>query len=201
MTIQFWCPLRIEAAAARRGAANATVARTGMGPRRAADFAAARSAPRAVVLGLAGACGDSVGPGEVVVADVVHGPGTPRRLQSPDVEAVEETLTEAGLRVVRGGLVSTDGVVVGKRRHSIGPEETLAADMESWWLLGADPPPLAVVRVISDGPDAGLASFSLPWRVRQALRAITRLAAALESLEVQSLQPGGVGAGHHNPGR
>ena len=187
MSIEFWCPLRLESAAARRGARTAGVARTGMGPRRSAAFAAgARSGGArtgAVVLGLAGALGGGPMPGDVVVADEVRGPGGPRPVRGPEAAAVESLLREAGLEVMRGPVVSVARPVRGETRRTLPSGGALVADMESWWLLAADPAPLAVVRVVSDTPAAELASFSLPWRVRRALAVISRIAATLDSWE------------------
>ena len=208
MRLEYWCPLRLEAAAARRGARGATVVRTGMGPERARRFATGRNAatpavggqalparvpPRraaAVVLGLAGATCDSSAPGDVIVAEAVHGPGRPRLPDGEVAEAVESHLTEAGLAVRRGGLCSVERPARGPERDSLRGAGALAADMESWWLMEADPAPLAVVRVICDTPTAELVRFSLPWRVRRALLVISRIAATLDPRE-GTIQPTG----------
>ena len=187
MSVEFWCPLRLEARAARRGAPGASVMRTGMGPRRAGEFAAGRQGgadrPGAIVLGLAGAVTDSLEPGDVVVADTVHGPGSDRSAWGSAAETVRVELREAGIDAVRGPIRSTDRVVRGVDRRRLARDGTLVADMESWWLLGADPAPLAVVRVVSDTPSAELVSLWLPWRVRRALAVISRIAATLDSRE------------------
>ena len=73
----------------------------------------------------------------------------------------------------------------GAERRRLAGDGSLAADMESWWLLAADPAPLAVVRVVCDTPAAELVSLSLPWRARRALAVISRIAATLDSRETQ----------------
>ncbi|MYB24410.1 MAG: hypothetical protein F4X37_04805 [Acidimicrobiia bacterium] len=196
MSLELWCPLRLEAQAARRGAPGAGVVRTGMGPRRAAAFAGQRrrapggsGSSGAVVLGLAGALTDSLGPGEVIVADSVRGPGPARSVGGPGTETVWAALTEAGIGAVRGPIRSVARPVRGpSRRRGLAGDGSLAADMESWWLLGADPAPLAVVRVVSDTPAAELASLWLPLRVRRALAVISRIAATLHPREAP-IQP------------
>ena len=189
MSLEFWCPLRLEASAARRAARSAVVARTGAGPRRARTFAGGRSAagaparPGAVVLGLAGAVGDALTPGDVIVADIVRGPGPDRPIWGPASEAIVARLQTAGIGAVRGPVRSVARPVRGAGRHSLATGGTLAVDMESWWLLAAEPRPLAVVRVICDTPRAELVSLSLPWRVRRSLAVLSRIAATLEARE------------------
>ena len=187
MSLEFWCPLRLESVAARRGARTSGVVRTGMGPRRSAAFAAGRhrggTRTGAVVLGLAGALGGGPMPGDVVVADEVRGPGAPRTVRGREAAAIESLLREAGLEVRRGPVISVARPVRGEMRRTLSGGGALVADMESWWLLAADPAPLAVVRVVSDTPSAELASLSLPWRVRRALAVISRIAATLDSWE------------------
>ena len=189
MSLEFWCPLRLEAAAARRGAAGAGVVRTGMGPRRAAAFAARRQVPGgrpgAIVLGLAGAVTDSLEPGDVIIAEVVRGPGPDRFARGQAAETIRVALREAGVPAVRGAVRSVARPVRGAERRRLAADGTLAADMESWWLLAADPAPLAVVRVVCDTPAAELVSLSLPWRARRALAVISRIAATLDSRETQ----------------
>ncbi len=187
MSLEFWCPLRLEAAAARRGARRAPVVRTGMGPRRAAAFAAGRrlpgDRPGAIVLGLAGAVTDSLEPGDVIVADTVRGPGPDRSAWGQVAETIRVVLREAGVSTVRGPLRSVARPVRGAERRRLAGDGSLVADMESWWLLAADPAPSAVVRVVCDTPAAELVSLSLPWRARRALAVISRIAATLHSRE------------------
>lgn len=190
MSLEFWCPLRLEAAAARRGARPGAAVRTGMGPRRAASFAAGRGAAGragrdAVVLGLAGALGDDLAPGAVVVADSVAGPGADRTAGGPVADAAAVRLREAGIDVVRGRVRSVARAVRGAERRRLGADGALAADMESWWLLGAEAPPRAVIRVICDTPTAELVSLWLPLRVRRGLAVLSRVAAALDSPDMQ----------------
>ncbi len=186
MSLELWCPLRLEAAAARRGVAGGVVVRTGMGPRRAAAFASRRTAAAhpaagAVVLGLAGALNDDLAPGDVLVADAVRGPGADRSAGGPAAEAAVAGLQAAGIDVVRGPVRSVAHAVRGAERARLAADGTLAADMESWWLLAAEPPPGAVIRVICDTPSAELVSPWLPLRLRRGLAVLSRIAAALDS--------------------
>ncbi len=188
MSLEFWCPLRLEASAARRAVRSAAVARTGAGPRRAEAFADRRTAADqphagAVVLGLGGGVSDALAPGDVIVAEVVRGPGGDRPVRGPAPEAIVSCLRTAGIETVRGPVRSVARPVRGARRRSLAADGTLAADMESWWLLAAEPGPLAVVRVICDTSEAELVSLSLPWRVRRSLAVLSRIAATLEAWE------------------
>ena len=187
MKLQLWCPLGIEARAARRSAGSAAVLRTGMGPGRAAAFARRRSAAGgdadtcAVVLGLGGATDDALAPGDVIVADVVRGPGPERSAGgSAAADAILAELCGAGIAAVRGPVRSTTWPATGAQRRRIAADGSRAADMESWWLLAAEPRPLAVVRVVCDTPAAELLSLSLPWRVRRALAVLARTVEPLE---------------------
>ena len=197
MSLELWCPLGIEARAARRAVSVSTVvARTGMGPRRAAAFARRRSVAGgdcdhtcAVVLGLSGAVTDALAPGDVVVADVVRGPGPERSVgASPTAaEAILAGLRRVGIAAVRGPVGSVARPATGPQRRRLGDDGSQAVDMESWWLLAAEPRPLAVVRVVCDTPAAELFSLSLPWRVRRALAVLAR---TVEPLEVWASAPG-----------
>lgn len=186
MKLQLWCPLGIEARAARRSAHSAAVLRTGMGPGRAATFARRRSAAGgdadtcAVVLGLGGATDDTLAPGDVIVADVVRGPGPERSAGSAAADAILAGLCGAGVAAVRAPVRSVTRPATGAQRCRIATDGSQAVDMESWWLLAAEPRPLAVVRVICDSPGAELLSFSLPWRVRRALAVLARTVEPLE---------------------
>ena len=189
MSLEIWCPLRLEASAARRAARSAIVARTGAGPRRAAAFADRRGAAGeqahagAVVLGLGGAITDDLAPGDVIVADTVRGPGPDHPIWGPASEAIVSRLQTAGIAAVRGPVRSVAHRVRGAGRNSLATDGTLAVDMESWWLLAAEPRPLAVVRVICDAPRAELVSLSLPWRVRRSLVVLSRIAQTLDTRE------------------
>ena len=188
MSLEFWCPLRLEASAARRAVRVARVARTGAGPRRAQAFADRRAAADqahagAVVLGLGGAVTGALAPGDVITAEVVRGPGEDRPIRGAAPEEIASCLQAAGIETVRGPVRSVARPVRGARRHSLAADGTLAVDMESWWLLAAEPRPLAVVRVICDTPGSELVSLSLPWRVRRSLAVLSRIAATLEARE------------------
>jgi 4-hydroxy-3-methylbut-2-enyl diphosphate reductase len=130
-------PLRVEAAALRRGVGSTgRVVVTGMGPAaseravRALDGAA--DGPVAVV-GFCGSLRDGVEPGDVVVASEVRGPTGVVSL--PSAAAVSHSLRRTGLKVHVGPILSTDHVVRGAERTERATDGALAVDMESFWLV------------------------------------------------------------------
>ncbi|MBO0840848.1 MAG: hypothetical protein J2O49_08520, partial [Sciscionella sp.] len=116
-------PLRIEAAAIRRGLrgeSGATVLRTGMGPAKAKRAASAivAAGPRAVaVAGFGGGLLDGQRPGDVVLgtgvlSSVLSSVGT----TSCRIDGLEISLRALGFRVHRGMLASVNHVVRGTER-------------------------------------------------------------------------------------
>jgi 4-hydroxy-3-methylbut-2-en-1-yl diphosphate reductase len=176
-------PLRIEAHAARRGAPRADVLRTGFGPRRArhaAATAAARPADAVAILGFCGALDDSLQPGDVVVADQLRaGEGEP--VMCGHSASVAEALTEGGLRVRRGPLVSVPKMARGAERARLAGGGSIAVDMESAWLAeAAAGRPFAALRAVVDTPSHELVRFSTLSGGIKAYRALKSAASALE---------------------
>jgi 4-hydroxy-3-methylbut-2-en-1-yl diphosphate reductase len=195
-------PLGIEARALGRGAPEARVVRTGMGPARsraALDLAraAADGACAVAVGGFAGALRGDLRPGEVVVASEVRAPdGTGTR--SPAAPLVAAVLRRRGLRVHVGPVESAERIVRGARRAALAPGGGLAVDMESAWLAAAaGERPLAVVRAIVDTPSRDLrrplATAAGARRARRALtvaaRGLAEWAAAVAPREVLLAAP------------
>jgi 4-hydroxy-3-methylbut-2-enyl diphosphate reductase len=175
-------PLRLEARAVRRGAPDARVVRTGMGPRRAraAAVRAAQMPARAVaVLGVAGALSDSLSAGDLVVATEVRGPdGTTTCV---DADLIAGDLRRQGLRVVAGPVVSTARLTRGADRRALGEGGAVAVDMESAWLAhAANGRPFAVVRAVVDTPRRELhRPFATAAGGIKALRAVKAAAPVL----------------------
>jgi adenosylhomocysteine nucleosidase len=114
----------------------------------------------ALVMGLAGACGPDLQPGDVVVGDPVARPdGGPGGRADPALRArAERALEAAGLRYRVGPLLTVDQVVASpaEKARVWEAHRALAVDMESAhviaWALRAGLPALAV-RAVADGPD------------------------------------------------
>ena len=176
-------PLRIEARAARRGAPNATVMRTGAGPDRAAAAAlvAGRHPARAVaVLGFCGALDPELAPGELVVADELRGANG--SFACDGAEALASALERAGLAARRGPLVSVRRIARGKRRAELAEDGSIAVDMESAWLApAAAGRPFAALRAVVDTPSRELLRPGTLTSGITAYRALGRAAGALTS--------------------
>lgn len=194
--MEFWCPLRLECLAVRRGARRAVVRRTGMGAQKASDFVSQRQANRdlasqnspcsrraAVVLGLGGAVDASLRPTDVVVAEEVRSPdGRSSVGMAAACGLAAEGLRSAGFNAIEGCIGAAEGVVTGDDRRRLAAEGLLAVDMESWWLMQAYPPPLIIIRVILDAPRAELRSLAMPVRLLRCLAVLADVAAALGEL-------------------
>jgi 4-hydroxy-3-methylbut-2-enyl diphosphate reductase len=176
-------PLRVEARALRRGAPDLRVVRTGVGParaRRAASRLRADSASRVAIAGLCGALDADFAPGDVVVAAELQGVDVPLA----GVAELAAGVREQGLRVHVAPIVSVAHVVRGARRRALGASGAGAVDMESAWLAaGAAGRPLAVVRVVLDGPNHELLRPALAGNLLRALRALRTVARALQLWE------------------
>ncbi|HET7327755.1 MAG TPA: 4-hydroxy-3-methylbut-2-enyl diphosphate reductase [Nocardioidaceae bacterium] len=184
----FCTPLRVEARALRAGMsapAADRVRHTGVGRARslrAAQSAGLAHAPAVAAVGIAGALGADLQPGDIVVADAVHdvdGATSPQRC--PGAPLLAASFRAAGLRVHVGTLVSTGHVVTGAERARLAATGALAVDMESAWLLPADQRPSAAVRVVADTAGEPLLRPATLARVRQALAVLPRLAPTLEA--------------------
>jgi 4-hydroxy-3-methylbut-2-enyl diphosphate reductase len=173
--------LWLEARALRRGAQGLRVLRTGVGParaRRAAPRLLADDARAVAVAGLCGALVPELSPGDVVVASALRGRGGAEvRL---DTDELCGALADVGLEVRVGPLITTDHVVQGAERERLRASGAIAVDMESAWLApGAGSRPLAVLRVVLDGPGHELTRLGLLNDVRRALRLLRQAAPAL----------------------
>lgn len=167
-------PLRLEARALRRGAPGLRVLRTGMGPVRAGRAARRLASDPARALAVAGLCGaldPGLLPGDVVVASALVGPDGARR--ELDCDALYEQLVAFGLRVRAVPLASVDHVVRGAERPRLRDTGARAVDMESAWLAeAAGDRPLAVVRVVLDGPNHELWRPAALGQLRTALKSL-----------------------------
>jgi 4-hydroxy-3-methylbut-2-enyl diphosphate reductase len=174
-------PMSVEAALARRGAPDAEVLRTGVGPRRAREAArraAAESAAAVAVAGFGGALDPSLEPGDVVVASELRGRDGRALSQCPGAGAIAGMLRRRGIPARTGPIVSVHGPAFGRARAALSQTGALMADMESAWLApAAAGRPFVVVRVVLDTgagqlrrPGAAAAGTA---RAAQALRRAT----------------------------
>ncbi len=177
MSLTVWCPLAMEARAARRGSrGEAKVVCTGMGPDRSRRVEP-ESGPVAVV-GMGGAVVDGIQPGDVVVATEVSADDV-TSIGLPRAEAVAKGLSDAGFTVHTGPVASVPELAVGPRRRELADRGAVAVDMESAWLLEHHRGPAAVVRVVTDTPAHELRTAAAPARIYRALRTIRRLTPVL----------------------
>lgn len=177
MSLTVWCPLAMEARAARRGSrGQAKVVCTGMGPDRSRRVEP-EGGPVAVV-GMGGAVVDGIEPGDVVVATEVSADDVVS-IGLPEAESVARSLEEAGFTVHTGPVASVSELAVGSRRQELADQGAVAVDMESAWLLEHHRGPAAVVRVVTDTPAHELRTAAAPARIYRALRTIRRLTPVL----------------------
>ncbi len=146
-----WCPMKLEARAARRGAPGVPVSHVGMGPQKSIAFVenvlagepnlTGRSATarhlsiadsRVVIAGIGGGLKTPDEPGDVIVASRVLGPGDP--FEFPQADQLVQALAEQGVVARTGVLHCSDHIVHSKERRELG-EVADAVEMESWWLL------------------------------------------------------------------
>ena len=188
MSLTVWCPLAMEARAARRGVrGEARVVCTGMGPDRSRRVGP-ESGPVAVV-GMGGAVVDGIAPGDVVVATEVFAADV-APIALAGAEAMARGLTGAGFTVHCGPVASVSELAVGKRRQELADLGAVAVDMESAWLLEHHCGEAAVVRVVTDTPSRELRSLSAPTRIFGALRTIRRVMPVLSQEFVPSHEKG-----------
>lgn len=175
-------PMWLEEVALRRGATSARVVRTGAGPQRALRAATQGFAPGAAVVAIAGVCGSvdpGLAPGETLVASEVRGPRGAHACRAPDV--LVDALAEHGIPAQLGAIQCMDHVVRGAERDRVRDGGAVAVDMESAWLAeGARGRPLAVLRIVLDGPGREFLRLSL---LTDGWRALGALEAAVPALE------------------
>lgn len=186
----FAVPLAIEAWAVRcgmRGRPGAVV-RTGMGAAHSsAALPSLRAAPAGalVVAGFAGALHPALHPGDVVVADEVHGEtGVVHPFRATMLAAA---LRSAGLRVYCGQIRFVDKIVHRRGRSALARTGALAVDMESAVLAqAAVQRPFAVIRAIVDTPERPLIGPHTIGGAVYAIRALTRIGPAVEKWAEQA---------------
>lgn len=183
-------PLRVEARAVRRGAAGATVIRTGMGkPRSLAARSKLAGDQPLVVMGLAGGLAAGLVVGDIVVGDIVVGdavidsavPDQEKATICPDAGDLAADLRALGHRVHVGPTVTVEKLVHGPSRAGLAATGALAVDMESAYLL-ADWPGrrVAVVRVVSDTAASPLLRPSVIPNGLRCLRTLRAITGAVE---------------------
>ncbi|MDH6109161.1 nucleoside phosphorylase [Kitasatospora sp. MAP12-15] len=162
------------------------LARTGMGPERAAHAARALFAPAVpaygavLVAGFCAAVAPGFAPGDLVVAEEVRA-GSGRTLAVDSPQPLVDALRLLGLTVHRGPLYSADHVVRGAERRELYRAGSVAVDMESAAILAALPAalPVAVLRVVVDTPERELLR---PGTLPAGLRAWRALRAAVPAM-------------------
>jgi len=151
-------PMRLEALAVRRGAPGADVRRTGMGPKRAAQYALSHDHSDATAVVIAGFCGaldQTLRPGDIVLASELRGAGETVACADPTILA--GLLRRGGLRVTVAPIACEPSLVTGPRRRRLAQSGAAAVDLESAWLApSAGGRPLHALRVVLDTPSREL---------------------------------------------
>ncbi|MCY1138107.1 hypothetical protein OWR29_08870 [Actinoplanes sp. Pm04-4] len=154
-------PMRVEAAALRRGLAGDERLRVwcaGAGLRRARRTAMepdVLDSPALAVAGLGRALSPSLRPGDVVVASVVRADAltegvVPPARWLPTASLLAAALRSRGLTVHTGVAISTDRLSGPAERARLAMTGALVADLESAWLLArCGNRPAACVRVVA----------------------------------------------------
>jgi 4-hydroxy-3-methylbut-2-enyl diphosphate reductase len=150
-------PMALEARAVRRGAPWADVRRTGMGPKRAAQYASTHDHSDAAAVVIAGFCGaldPSLQPGDVVLASELRGVGGPNTtVACAEPTILAGVLRRGGLRVHVAPVACERSLVTGPRRRRLAQSGAAAVDLESAWLApSAGARPLHALRVVLDTP-------------------------------------------------
>lgn len=195
-------PLGVEGALVRSGWRGARVRRTGMGTERARAAArrlAGEPGDALLVLGFCGGLDGRSAPGEVIVAESVHGAADeghePAPVRCAEPERIAELLRARELRVRSGPMVCVSKIATGQRRAQLLAAGALAVEMESVWLApAAAGRPFAVVRVVLDSPSHELLSPRAAPGALAAARALRRVAGALRDWAP------GTGPPHREPG-
>ncbi len=181
--------LRVEGLALRRGAPGNALLRSGAGSqraRRAARRLARHPSRRVAVAGLCGAQDPGLSPGDVVVASRVFAADVaPHETGLAETSRLRGALEAHGLRAHVGPLLSTPRLVHGAEREALrhrGAAGAVAVDMESAWLAeGVGSRPLAVLRVVMDGPRHELLRPATLFNLARGLATLRRLAPVLEA--------------------
>ncbi len=173
--------LRLESWALRGAVPGARVQRVGMGPRRAQRAASSLHSQPAAAWAVAGVCGaldSELAPGDVVIASALLGPAG-RRIEL-DAAPLARALAQAGIPAHCGTIACVAKPVTGAGRAALSARGACAVDMESFWLAdAAGHRPVAVLRVVLDGPRDELWRVDLPLRIVTALRRLRAAAPAL----------------------
>jgi 4-hydroxy-3-methylbut-2-enyl diphosphate reductase len=182
----FLAPLRLEAAALRRGAPNGSVELVGMGPARAASTCARLSAKavpgRPIILaGVAGGLVAGLSAGDIVVASSLAAMTPEAVIELPAAAELAATLEGAGLRVALAPIFSSEKILHGpKARADAAATGATVVEMEARWLTPLMARhPFGVVRIVLDTLGADLISPATPRAAVRAYRALRDCAAAL----------------------
>ncbi|RZT16886.1 4-hydroxy-3-methylbut-2-enyl diphosphate reductase [Kribbella sp. VKM Ac-2569] len=155
----------------------ADVVRTG----RSSDGGLERTSGRPVlVAGVAGALGNGLRPGDLVVADEIRGDAEP--VLSHASPFLAGALRRAGLRVHHGPIVTTRRIVdAPDARRTLGATGALVVDTESALLAAAAPlGQAAVIRAVVDTPDHRLVRPGTLIRGPKALGVLRRAAPVID---------------------
>jgi 4-hydroxy-3-methylbut-2-en-1-yl diphosphate reductase len=170
-------PMALEARAVRRGAPDARVVRSGVGPRRsrrAADVAASTPADAVAVAGVGGGLDANLRPGQIVVADRLLLRDGTMVAECPGAGIIVSLLRRRGVDARVGPIASVSRPASGATRSALRETGAVVVDMESAWLAGAAAGrPLVVLRAVLDTPSREL------WRP---LRTVTGFLAAERAL-------------------
>jgi 4-hydroxy-3-methylbut-2-enyl diphosphate reductase len=134
-----------------------------------------------LVAGVAGALGNELRPGDLVVADEIRGDSEP--LPSHASPLLVGALRRAGLPVHHGPIVTTRRIVdAPDARRTLVATGALAADTESALVAAAAPPgQAAVIRAVVDTPDHRLLRPGTLVRGPKALWALRRAAPVIDA--------------------
>lgn len=181
-------PLWVEYWAARRGLPKASqVVRTGMGPARSGEAINRLGGHDPVaIVGVAGGLVSHILAGDVVVASAVMTAEGDRR-ECDDVSGLAERISELGLTVHVGPIVSTPDIATGAARSELASRhDAIATDMESGYLADAlANRAVAVVRVVVDTTDQPLFRPGVVPRGIKGLANLRRAVAALPAWAAQ----------------
>ncbi|HEX5193557.1 MAG TPA: 4-hydroxy-3-methylbut-2-enyl diphosphate reductase [Solirubrobacteraceae bacterium] len=178
-------PMAFEARALRRGAPGLDVRSTGIGARRAAEYARTHDHGDAAAVVIAGFCGGlapDLEPGDIVLASELRdGDGSDRTVACADSTILAAMLRRAGLRVHVAPVASHRTLTTGARRRQLAQTGAAAVDLESAWLAPvARDRPLYALRVVLDTPHRELhRPIASATGTAAAYRSLRRAAAVL----------------------